>query len=70
MSANSGSRPFMAVLAALAMLLSAPLGAPAFANPGNVHVAAIPDSTELPAASNGGLVQEAGVTYGATPSTP
>jgi hypothetical protein len=43
MSANSGSRRFMA---------------------------AIPDSTELLAAINGGFVQEAGVTYGATPSTP
>ena len=70
MSANSGSRRFMAFLAALIMLLSVPLGAPAFADAGNVHVAAIPDSTELLATLNGGLVQEAGVTYGATPSIP
>lgn len=66
MSANSGSRRFMAFLAALILLLSAHLGAPAFADPGNVHVAAILDSTELLATLNGGLVQEADVAYGVT----
>jgi hypothetical protein len=44
----------------------APFGAPAFAVPGNVQVAAIPDSTEVPATIDGGFVQEADVTDGAT----
>jgi hypothetical protein len=57
MSGNSGSPRFKAVLAALVLLLAAPLGAPALADPGNVQVTAILDSTELLATINGGLVQ-------------
>ncbi|QHK21246.1 hypothetical protein GU243_17730 [Pseudarthrobacter psychrotolerans] len=51
MSVISGSQRFTAVLAAVLLLLAAPLGAPAFAND-DVRLYAVLDSTELLASIN------------------
>ena len=51
MSVISGSRRFTAVLAALVLLLAAPVGAPAFAND-DVRLNVVLDSTELLASIN------------------
>lgn len=47
MSGISGSRRFIAILAALLLLLAVPLGAPAVADPGQVRVSIILDSPEI-----------------------
>ena len=46
MSLISGPRRFTAVLAALLLLLAAPLGAPAYADPSRVSVSVLLDSLD------------------------
>lgn len=65
MSGISGSQRFTAVLAAVLLLLAAPLGAPAYADPGRVDLSVILDSPEVMAniSNSSGPAITAVVTY-------
>lgn len=56
MSGISGSQRFIAILAALLLLLAVPLGAPAVADPGQIRVTVILDSPDILAGLNGSTV--------------
>lgn len=66
MSGISGSQRFTAVRAAVLLLMAAPLGAPAHADPNIIEVSALVDSTELLQAINGGDEPDDVVTYEVT----
>lgn len=59
MSETSTSRRLTAVFAALLLLLAVPLGAPAIADPGQIHVSAVLNTPGLLANVNGGSVPTA-----------